>query len=552
MKVASKLTLKGTVKLLLITGLSNAVLCENASLKNSNKYIVRLKDTSLEPNGSYTAQDKSHYRKARKDRLVKFRNEKLSRKKTSLLAQTGFLVTEELSESELSDLKNNPEVAYIEQDIIWSTQDFDAGDSDALPSSLEQSPWLNDIMGFDEEYPDPYIEPNFSKKRIIVAVIDTGTRIDHPFLVSALEPNTKEINGVRNRDDDLNGFVDDTYGANAITKNGSANEVISSHGTHVSGIIKAVRDQALSEFDEAQQVSILPIRFIGDDGSGSTATAIAALEYAASRGARVVNASWGAKGQAAHSQALFETFASLYENNDIFFSVAAGNADASGPNDNDEVPHFPANFNIPSLMSVASITPIYENSGSFADLINIRLSSFSNFGKNSVHIAAPGSLAVGRGSAQGILSANSDYSYEGDLYVKKQGTSMAAPVIAGIAAVMRAVNPELSSYEIKQLLIKSSKKQSSLSSIQNAALVQGRDAILLANRSIAQGTKPPVSANTSNRSTAQRNDLERTSGCGTITNNGSGSNPFGGNSLGLLSCIYTLLIVMRRLKHAIH
>jgi subtilisin family serine protease len=345
-------------------------------------------------------------------------------------------------------------------------------------------------LGFDEDIPSPYLNPDFSRARTVVAVIDTGTRVDHPFLAGSLERNSAEVNGSSGVDDDGNGFVDDTYGANAITRSGSANETYSSHGTHVAGSVKVVRDHAIADFPEAQQVSILPVRFIGDDGSGSTAAAITAMEYAAARGAKVINASWGAKGQAAYSRALYETFVNLYEQNDIFFAVAAGNADGMGPNNNDSIPHFPANYNVPSIMTVASVTPNYGVSGGVFRLFSVVLSDFSNYGRNSVHIAAAGDYSDGRGGGRGVLSAYSGYGPWGNLYVKKQGTSMATPIVAGVAAVMRAVNPSLTAFEVKDLMLRSATQHAALSEIKGSSMVHARNAIELAQSTASSGTRP--------------------------------------------------------------
>jgi subtilisin family serine protease len=194
-------------------------------------------------------------------------------------------------------------------------------------------------------------------------------------------------------------------------------------------------------------------------------------------------------------------------------------------------------------MSVASVTPLYGSSGGYFRLINLALSSFSNYGKNSVHIAAPGDYSEGRGGGRGILSAYSAYGDWGNLYVKKQGTSMASPVVAGVAGVMRAVNPSLTSYEIKDLMLRAAKSHSSLDKIQNSALLHAHSAITLAKNTKSKGTKPRIPSKAVANSTPSGPKFEDTSGCasGTLASGGGGtSNPFGGNSLGLLGALYIL------------
>jgi subtilisin family serine protease len=538
MDVAKLLTAKASLGVLLLGSLFAA------PVRGASKgWIVRLKkDRDAASRGYATAGTIQQSR----DKLRSFRDSRLSRKKSLLLPRLDLVVTEDLSPGEVADLRDDPEVAYVEQDVEWKTQATSVGEASTWPSSFAQAPWLKDTMGFVSDSPDPDVTPT-THLHTVVAVIDTGSRVDHPFLSAALETNDAEYGGTANVDDDGNGFVDDIYGANAITRRGSGTESYSSHGTHVAGIVKTIRDHAIGEFPQAANVTILPVRFIGDDGSGSTATAILALEYALARGARVVNASWGAKGNSAYSQALYEAFASLYSQ-DVFISVAAGNADSQGANNNDTTPFFPANYNIPSLLSVGSATPYYNSAT--GRLVSLDISPFSNFGLNTVQIAAPGDYADGRGGASGILSAYSGFGAWGNLYIKKQGTSMAAPVISGIAGVMRAVNPELTAYETKDLLLKSARIHPALSKIQSSGLAHARDAIMLAKNTISQGLRPKLPA-VSVRQTQAATPEEHRSGCGTVTPVGRGDGPFNGNSLGLVSGLYALWAFSKRLRKKI-
>ena len=524
MDVAKVLTRKAQLLITVVLGLLSA---EQSS---AGAWIIRLKkDNSTAPQVQSVST-----------RLKDFKQSRLSRKKGLLLPRTELLITEDLSPGEVAELRADDSVAYVEADIRWHTQES-VGESSSWPSSFEQAPWLRDLMGFSDNNPDPEISPDLGQARSVVAVIDTGSRSDHPFISAALEPNSPELRGTTSRDDDGNGFVDDFYGANAITRQGSGTETNSSHGTHVAGIIKTIRDHAIRDFPEAAQVSILPIRFIGDDGSGSTASAVIALEYALARGARVINASWGAKGNGAYSQALYDTFAKLYAA-DVFFAVAAGNSDGMGQNNNDVTPYFPANYNIPSLVSVASVTPSY--SSALSRLVSLDLSPFSNYGRNTVQIAAPGDYADGRGGNPGILSAYSGFGPWGNLYIKKQGTSMAAPVIAGIAAVMRAVNPSLTAYETKDLLIKSARTYDELSSLQSSAMADAHAAISLAEITPSQGLRPRLPAAPVRQNTAT-SPPEHSSGCGSVSPvNPEG--PFGGNSLGLVTAGWALWALLRK------
>jgi len=549
MDVVNILTRWGlTVLLLLSTSTQHAL----ASQSNSGKWIIKLRNKESVLTG-YQIQNTSErlaFKQNTKKTAGRLVDRHLSKKKNNVVENMGFLITEDLTDEDLKLLATDPDVAFVEKDIIWKTQSGDAGSSSSLPSHNMQNPWLQDVLGFASDSADPYVQSDQSGN-VIVAVIDSGTKIDHPFLRPALQGNAAEINGRPGVDDDNNGFIDDTYGANAITRNGSSDESYSSHGTHVSGIVKTVRDHAIQMYPQARKVSILPVRFIGDNGQGSTAAAILALEYAAARGAKVVNASWGAKGFENYSQALYETFARLYQL-DIVFTVAAGNADASGPNNNDNIPTFPANYNIPSLISVASVSPYYSygNVGGYGLQAN-SISAFSNYGTESVDIAAPGDfINTNGGNGNGILSAYSGYGPWGNPYVRKQGTSMAAPVVAGIAGVIRALNPNLNAYETKQLIISSSRRNSALNGyIRNAGVVHAVTAFQDAFNASNRTQNPGLPGNPVIAGGEEGAKLGGGGGCASVMPvNGNGPGPFGGNSLGLLAFAYAVTVLMKSIR----
>jgi len=192
-------------------------------------------------------------------------------------------------------LTEHPLVEYYELERRWDMSSLDGID---IPSDLSISPWLQDVLGFSTARPDP-AQPKAGGSAVIVAVIDTGLTVTHPYITSALAINSAETaNGV---DDDSNGYVDDIYGANVFNRNGSIAEGGTDHGSHVAGIIKTIRDQAIEDYPEAKRIQVLPIRFIDNRGYGTTTGAVLAMEYAAMRGARVVNASWGSLGSSSFS-----------------------------------------------------------------------------------------------------------------------------------------------------------------------------------------------------------------------------------------------------------
>jgi thermitase len=136
---------------------------------------------------------------------------------------------------------------------------------------------------------------------------------------------------------------------------------------------------------------------------------------------RIISASWGSTQK---SRALEEVIRKAYEN-DILFVAASGNANTN----NDRTPHFPSSYNVPNVVSVAALDR------------NDKLARFSNFGVKSVAIAAPG---------VDILST-----WLGNQYEEKSGTSMATPVVAGVAALIVAENPRISVSDLKKKLLAS-------------------------------------------------------------------------------------------------
>lgn len=249
---------------------------------------------------------------------------------------------------------------------------------------------------------------------VTVAVIDTGVDVGHPDLAGRLWQNPAETAG-NGLDDDGNGYVDDVAGWNFYDWN---NQVYSaadgdSHGTHVAGTIAARRGNGIGVAGIADNARIMPLKFL-KPGGGYTSDAIVAIQYAVDHGATVINASWGGAG---YSQALCDAIDQAGDAG-VLFVAAAGNA----ATDNDAVPMWPANCPAVSLVSVASTT---QSDG---------LSSFSNRGAVQVDVGAPGS---------DILSTvPGGYGY-------KSGTSMAAPHVAGIAAVVAGLHPGLAPWQVK-------------------------------------------------------------------------------------------------------
>lgn len=258
---------------------------------------------------------------------------------------------------------------------------------------------------------------------VVVGVIDTGIDYRHPDLAANMWRNPGEIVG-DGIDNDQNGYIDDVYGWD-FANNDSDPFDDEGHGTHVAGTIGAVGNNGTGVVGVSWNVSLMALKFLGADGSGSTSAAIAAINYATrmrqSHGVNVVatNNSWGGGGA---SNALRDAIAAGGAAG-ILCVAAAGNESAN----NDATPSYPANYPSTAIISVAA-----------TDASN-RLASFSNFGATSVDVAAPG---------VGIYST-----VPNSRYASYSGTSMATPHVTGTVALLAAANPQATAAEIRSAIL---------------------------------------------------------------------------------------------------
>ena len=259
---------------------------------------------------------------------------------------------------------------------------------------------------------------------VVVAVIDTGIDYNHEDLRDNMWRNPGEVagNGV---DDDGNGFVDDVYGIDALNNDSDPLDD-DDHGTHIAGIIGAAGNNGKGIAGVNWSVHIMALKFSGVDG-GSTADAIRCFNYVTMMKQRGINIratsnSWGGSG---FSQALKDAMDAA-SNAGIINVCAAGNAGTS----EDLAPSYPGSFDSPGIISVTASNE--------AD----NPAPFSNYGARNVDIAAPGVsiLSTVRGES---------------LYAFFSGSSMAAPHVAGAAALLASVNGALSVADLKNILLRS-------------------------------------------------------------------------------------------------
>lgn len=272
---------------------------------------------------------------------------------------------------------------------------------------------------------------------VAVAVLDSGVDQEHEDLSDKLWVNVLEIaaNGV---DDDHNGCVDDVHGCSFITPeeadsscNMQANAGIrddNGHGTFVAGIIGAKADNAIGITGVAPGVSIMPVKILDCLGGGTAADAAQGLLYAARMGARVANLSFGADGE---SVTLANAIREAYGRYGMVIVTASGNEGRSSVS-------FPAR--LPETIAVAS-------SGTPQDP-NVR-SPFSDWGAE-VTIAAPGLNII---STVPPNFCNVTWlCVNGGPYALASGTSFAAPLVSGLAALLISHTPNLSPAAVKRIM----------------------------------------------------------------------------------------------------
>lgn len=207
------------------------------------------------------------------------------------------------------------------------------------------------------------------------------------------------------------------------------------HGTHVAGIIGAKRDNKLGINGVSDKVQIMAVRLVpnGDERDKDVANGI---RYAVDNGAKVINMSFG-KGYAYNKKAVDEAV-KYAESKDVLLVHAAGN-DAS---DNDVVKNFPMKYFTDSVDAVIGEAKNWITVGATGwNLDSDLLADFSNYGYRSVDVFAPGVK---------IYSTMPENKYK-----DQQGTSMAAPVVAGLAGLIRAYYPTLTAEQVKQVIMKS-------------------------------------------------------------------------------------------------
>lgn len=302
-------------------------------------------------------------------------------------------------------------------EVQWVEYDFRVRKTQRPNDSLYDEQWyLQALPGIQAEQA---WQQTSGDRNIVVAVIDTGVDYTHPDLRDNIWQNPLEA--ANGQDDSGNGYVDDIRGIDAANDTSDPMDD-DGHGTLIAGIIAASGNNSQGIAGVNWQLQILPCKFLDEEGEGFTSDAIECLDYildlSVNHGIPIVatNNSWGSP---QFSQSLYQAVQAHYDAG-ILFVASAGN-------DGSAMPFYPAAFDVPNVLSVTA----HDQQGKRAD--------FANYGRQHVAISAPGVQ---------LLST-----YLEESYATSSGTSMAGPVVAGLAALIKANQPDADLQRIKSSIL---------------------------------------------------------------------------------------------------
>lgn len=327
-------------------------------------------------------------------------------------------VAGETIQSSLAAIQNNPNVEYVEPNYYVNALAVPTDPEFAKQYGLQNTGQTGGVAGADVDAVNAWDLQ--TGNNVVIAVIDTGVEYTHPELENNIWTNSAEIpaNGI---DDDANGFIDDVYGWDFSNDDNDPLDDMG-HGTHVAGIIAANTNNGAGIAGINWRAKIMSLKFIDAAGIGTTSNAIKALNYAVLMGAKISNNSWGG---GAYTQGLYDTLAAANAAGHLFVAASGNN----GLNTDDPVNsmHYPSSYDLVNVISVAA-TDEFDNLG-----------TFSNYGAVSVDLAAPGKQ---------ILSL-----WINNSYLSLDGTSMAAPFVAGAAGLLLSSMPGLTIPQLRAALL---------------------------------------------------------------------------------------------------
>jgi subtilisin family serine protease len=326
----------------------------------------------------------------------------------------------------------DPDVAVAEPNYYRSAEAAPNDPRFNIQWSLHNMGQTGGTVDADLDGPEAWSQQT-GNSSVVVAVLDTGMEMDHEDLAGNLWMNEGEDwtngspghNGV---DDDGNGKVDDYYGWDFVNNDNNPDDDSTGHGTHVAGIIAADGNNGIGVAGVSWSASIMPLKMLSGAEGGLVSDEIAAIDYAIQKGAQIINASYGGT---SFSQLEYNAIKRAQDAG-ILFVAAAGN---QGTN-NDAHPVYPASHDLGNIISVAATDG------------NDNLLGTSNYGQNSVDVAAPGYLIYS-------TTINNSYQY-------RSGTSMAAAHVSGLASLVWSKDFDLTNSQARGRIVNGVDVKSSL------------------------------------------------------------------------------------------
>ena len=321
----------------------------------------------------------------------------------------------------LDSYQNDPNIKVVEPDYLVNI--LTIPDDPYYSSSGSWGQSYPDLWGIHKINSEYAWDQTVGSPSIIVADIDTGVDRNHEDLRDNMWVNTGEVpdNGI---DDDGNGYVDDYYGWDWVNDDNDPMDD-HGHGTHCAGTIAAVGNNSIGVVGVSPNSKIMALKFLNSGGSGYLSDAVEALQYASDMGARVSSNSWGGSG----TSAMLDDAIQYVHDQGMVVVVAAGNSNA------DALDFTPASSD--RAITVA------------ASDYNDAKASFSNWGQK-IDVAAPGVDILSTKAA--VCPMCNDDRTVGTYYCRVSGTSMATPHVAGLAALILSMDPDLTNEDVRQLI----------------------------------------------------------------------------------------------------
>ena len=353
----------------------------------------------------------------------------------------------------LVKLKNHSKI-YKLKDLDFNLQDWQTIVLEipevewAEPNYLLQASYLPSDPYYHEQWyldkvkaPQAWDLTKGGSEDIIIAVLDTGVDIDHPDLKDNIWVNLDELKG-DGIDNDNNGYIDDFNGWDFIQNvpnpkpkfNEEYTEGGIHHGTLVSGIAAAIGNNLEGVVGVAWKSKIMPLRVLNSEGTGSIEDVIQAVNYAVDNGAKIINLSFvGTNKSYFLAEALKEAW-----RKGVLIVAAAGNETAGEPVNLNENPNYPICLDEDEENFIIGVAAV-DNTDHKA--------LFSDYGANCVDISAPGMRIYGP------LVYNPNYDFKEYYGGYWSGTSISAPIVSGLAALIWSVNPLFSHKQVQDFIL---------------------------------------------------------------------------------------------------